>query len=75
MLKIGAATHLADNAADSNIQKKYTALAQRFQGGSPHIRDMGTIGGNIAAASSLLVFQKSKNRLTAKGRAGTHALP
>ncbi len=71
VLKIGAATHLADIAADSNIQKKYTALAQAASRvASPHIRDMGTIGGNIAQLHRCWYFRKAENRFDCKRKGG-----
>ncbi|NLD36981.1 MAG: molybdopterin dehydrogenase [Desulfatiglans sp.] len=71
VLKIGAATHLADIAADANIQKKYTALAQAASRvASPHIRDMGTIGGNIAQLHRCWYFRKPENRFDCKRKGG-----
>jgi len=47
-LKIGALTKLEDVAKDKTIKSQYTALAQAARRtASPHIREMGTIGGNI----------------------------
>ena len=63
MLKIGAATRLADIAADPAINQKYTALAQAaFRVATPHVRDMGTIGGNIAQLHRCWYFRKPENR-------------
>ena len=62
-LKIGAATRLADIAADSTINRKYTALAQAASRvATPHVRDMGTIGGNIAQLHRCWYFRKPENR-------------
>jgi xanthine dehydrogenase YagS FAD-binding subunit len=48
MLKIGALTKLATIAKSSVVQTKYTALAQAAgKVGTPELRNMGTIGGNI----------------------------
>jgi NADPH-dependent glutamate synthase beta subunit-like oxidoreductase/CO/xanthine dehydrogenase FAD-binding subunit len=48
MLRIGALTKLIDIAENKVIQTKYTALAEAAgRVASPHIREMGTIGGNI----------------------------
>jgi xanthine dehydrogenase YagS FAD-binding subunit len=48
MLKIGALTKLADIAASSVVQGSYTALAEAaLKVGTPELRNMGTIGGNI----------------------------
>jgi len=63
MLKIGAVTRLADIAADATVQKKYTALAQAASRvATPHVRDMGTIGGNIAQLHRCWYFRKPENR-------------
>ena len=63
MLKIGAVTRLADIAADPVIKKKYTALAQAASRvATPHVRDMGTIAGNIAQLHRCWYFRKPENR-------------
>ena len=47
-LKIGALVSLADIASSSIVQSKYTALAEAaHKVGTPELRNMGTIGGNI----------------------------
>ena len=49
VLKVGATTKLADIASNQAISQKYTALAQAaLRVATPHVRDMGTIGGNLA---------------------------
>lgn len=71
MLKIGAATRLADIAADPVVQKKYTALAQAaLRVATPHVRDMGTIGGNIAQLHRCWYFRKPENRFDCKRKGG-----
>ena len=63
ILKIGAATRLADIAANPAISRKYTALAQAAgRVSTPHVRDMGTIGGNIAQLHRCWYFRKPENR-------------
>ncbi|HTY62628.1 MAG TPA: FAD binding domain-containing protein [Acidobacteriota bacterium] len=63
ILKIGATTRLADIAADPAIKQKYTALAQAaLRVATPHVRDMGTIGGNIAQLHRCWYFRKPENR-------------
>jgi xanthine dehydrogenase YagS FAD-binding subunit len=63
MLKIGAAVKLADIAANSVVMAKYTALAQAaVRVATPHVRDMGTIGGNIAQLHRCWYFRKPENR-------------
>ena len=62
-LKIGAATRLADIAENPTIKQKYTALAQAASRvGTPHVREMGTIGGNIAQLHRCWYFRKPENR-------------
>jgi len=71
MLKIGAATRLADIAANPIVQKKYTALAQAASRvATPHIRDMGTIGGNIAQLHRCWYFRKPENRFDCARKGG-----
>jgi xanthine dehydrogenase YagS FAD-binding subunit len=69
-LHIGATTRLADIAANPTVLKKYTALAQAASRvGTPHLREMGTIGGNIAQLQRCWYFRKPENRFhcTRKG--------
>jgi len=71
MLKIGAATRLADIAANPTIEQKYTALAQAaFRVATPHVRDMGTIGGNIAQLHRCWYFRKPENRFNCIRKGG-----
>jgi xanthine dehydrogenase YagS FAD-binding subunit len=63
VLKIGATTRLADIAASPAINQKYTALAQAaLRVATPHVRDMGTIGGNLAQLHRCWYFRKPENR-------------
>jgi len=63
MLKVGALTRLEDIATNSTVQSKYTALAQAAaKTASPHIREMGTIGGNICQHNRCWYFRKEENR-------------
>jgi xanthine dehydrogenase YagS FAD-binding subunit len=63
MLKIGAVTRLSDIAADATVKRKYTALAQAASRvATPHIRDMGTLAGNIAQLHRCWYFRKPENR-------------
>ncbi len=71
MLRIGATTRLADIAANPVIQKKYTALAQAASRvATPHIRDMGTIAGNIAQLHRCWYFRKPENRFDCRRKGG-----
>ena len=72
VLHIGSATRLADIAADPAVQKKYTALAQAASRvATPHIREMGTIGGNIAQLHRCWYFRKPENRFDCKRKGGS----
>ena len=63
VLKIGATTRLADIAAHPVIKQKYTALAQAASRvATPHVRDMGTIGGNINQLHRCWYFRKPEDR-------------
>jgi xanthine dehydrogenase YagS FAD-binding subunit len=72
MLKIGATTRLADIAANPAVKQKYTALAQAaLRVATPHVRDMGTIGGNIAQLHRCWYFRKPENRFDCIRKGGT----
>ena len=71
MLKIGATTRLADIAASPVVSQKYTALAQAASRvATPHVRDMGTIGGNIAQLHRCWYFRKPENRFPCIRKSG-----
>jgi NADPH-dependent glutamate synthase beta subunit-like oxidoreductase/CO/xanthine dehydrogenase FAD-binding subunit len=62
-LKIGALTRLADIAESAAVLRGHTALAQAARAvATPHVRDMGTIGGNIAQMNRCWYFRKPENR-------------
>jgi len=63
VLKIGAMTRLEDIAASDVVKSKYTALAQAAdRTASPHIREQGTIAGNICQMNRCWYFRKPDNR-------------
>jgi xanthine dehydrogenase YagS FAD-binding subunit len=63
MLKIGALTRIEDVARSTLVHDKYSALAQAaFRVGTPHIREMGTLGGNICQLTRCWYFRKEDNR-------------
>jgi xanthine dehydrogenase YagS FAD-binding subunit len=63
MLRIGALTKLEDIARSTLVRDRYTALAQAaFRVGTPHIREMGTLGGNICQLTRCWYFRKEDNR-------------
>jgi xanthine dehydrogenase YagS FAD-binding subunit len=62
-LKIGACTRLEDIAKSSVVQGKWAALAESaLKTASPHIREAGTIGGNICQVNRCWYFRKHDNR-------------
>jgi len=62
-LKIGAAARLSDIAEFPAVREKYTALAQAAASvGTPHLRNMGTIGGSITQMPRCWYFRKLGNR-------------
>jgi xanthine dehydrogenase YagS FAD-binding subunit len=63
MLKIGALTKLEDISRRGLIRDKYTALAKAASRvGTPHIRAMGTLGGNVCQLTRCWYFRKEENR-------------
>jgi NADPH-dependent glutamate synthase beta subunit-like oxidoreductase/CO/xanthine dehydrogenase FAD-binding subunit len=63
ILRIGALTRLEDIASDPIVGSRHTALAQAArQTASPHVRAMGTIGGNICQLIRCWYFRKEDNR-------------
>ena len=70
-LKIGATTRLADIIENKAVQEKYTALAQAAKAvATPHIREMGTIGGTIAQLPRCWYFRKPENRFPCLRKGG-----
>jgi len=62
MLKIGALTRLEDIAMSSVVKSKWSALADAaHKTASPHIREMGTLGGNICQLNRCWYFRASDN--------------
>ena len=71
MLTIGALTLLADIAANPVIQSKYAALAQAAgRTASPHLRNMGTIGGNICQDIRCWYYRNQNNRFSCLRKKG-----
>jgi xanthine dehydrogenase YagS FAD-binding subunit len=63
ILKIGALTKLEDIAQNDIVSTKCSALAQAAsKTASPHIREMGTISGNICQLNRCWYFRKPENR-------------
>lgn len=71
MLKIGALTKLEDISRNNLVRDKYTALAQAaFRVGTPHIREMGTLGGNVCQLTRCWYFRKEDNRFPCLRKGG-----
>jgi NADPH-dependent glutamate synthase beta subunit-like oxidoreductase/CO/xanthine dehydrogenase FAD-binding subunit len=71
MLKIGALTRLQDIATNSTVKSKYVALAEAARTtASPHIREMGTIAGNICQLNRCWYFRKEENRFDCLRKGG-----
>jgi len=74
MLKIGALTTLTTIANSSLVKDKYTVLAEAAQAvGSPELRNMGTIGGNICQRPRCIYYRNEYNDFNClrKNPAGT----
>lgn len=71
MLKIGALTRLEDIAKSSLVHDGWTALAEAaHKTASPHIREIGTIGGNICQLNRCWYFRKAENRFDCLRKGG-----
>ncbi len=63
VLKIGALVRLEDIVRNNLIRSKYTALAEAaHRTATPHIREMGTIAGNICQFNRCWYFRNPDNR-------------
>ena len=63
ILKIGALTRLEDIAFNPIVRDRYTALCEAAgRTASPHVRAMGTIGGNLCQLIRCWYFRKEENR-------------
>ena len=70
-LEIGALTRIADIAEHPAIIEKWSALAQAAKSvATPHIRDMGSIGGNITQLPRCWYFRKADNRFNCSRKGG-----
>jgi len=72
LLKIGAMTRLEDIAHNSLIRTRYAALAEAaHRTATPHIREMGTIAGNICQLNRCWYFRIPDNRFNCVRKGGT----
>ena len=71
MLKIGPLALLEDLAHNKLLKSNYTALAEAARRtASPHIREMGTIGGNICQFSRCWYYRLPNNRFNCIRKGG-----
>jgi xanthine dehydrogenase YagS FAD-binding subunit len=71
MLKIGALTRLEDIATHPVIQSRYAALAEAtHRTASPHIREMGTLGGNLCQDIRCWYYRNPHNRFPCLRKGG-----
>ena len=70
-LKIGAMTRLEDIAESEIVKTKYTCLSEAAgKTASHHIRESGTIGGNICQINRCWYFRKTDNRFNCIRKGG-----
>jgi xanthine dehydrogenase YagS FAD-binding subunit len=71
LLKIGALTILEDIAHHPAVKAKYAALAEAARRtASPHLREMGTIGGNICQDIRCWYYRHPENRFPCLRKGG-----
>ena len=71
MLKIGCLTRLEDIATSGIVKEKYAALAEAaHRTASPHLREMGTIGGNICQDIRCWYYRSPNNRFPCLRKGG-----
>jgi xanthine dehydrogenase YagS FAD-binding subunit len=71
VLRIGALTRLEDIATDDRIKDRYQALAEAARRtASPHIREMGTLGGNICQDIRCWYYRSPDNRFACLRKGG-----
>ena len=71
VLKIGATTRLADIGRSDVVRKAAPALAEAAEAtATPNIREMGTLGGNIAQLPRCWYFRKLENRFYCDRKGG-----
>jgi xanthine dehydrogenase YagS FAD-binding subunit len=70
-LQVGAAALLEDIATDAVIKERYTALAQAAdRTASPHIREMGTLAGNLCQDIRCWYYRNPNNRFPCLRKGG-----
>ena len=77
-LEVGALTRLEDVATDETVRRDYSALAEAARKtASPHIREMGTVAGNICQNNRCWYYWVADNAFNClrKGGNACYALP
>jgi xanthine dehydrogenase YagS FAD-binding subunit len=70
-LRIGALTRLEDVSKEPLIREKYAALAQAAgKAASPHLREMGTLGGNLCQDIRCWYYRNPNNRFPCLRKGG-----
>jgi len=71
MLRIGALTRLEDIVRNESIKERYAALVEAaHRTATPHIREMGTIAGNICQLTRCWYFRLPDNRFNCVRKGG-----
>jgi xanthine dehydrogenase YagS FAD-binding subunit len=71
VLRIGALTRLEDIGKEPVIRQKYAALAQAAaKTASPHVREMGTLGGNLCQDIRCWYYRNPDNRFPCLRKGG-----
>ena len=71
VLRVGALTPLEDIAREPLIRHKYAALAQAAgRTASPHLREMGTLGGNLCQDIRCWYYRNPDNRFPCLRKGG-----
>jgi hypothetical protein len=71
VLKMGALTRLEDIAMNFTARDRYAVLSEAAsKTASPHIREMGTLGGNICQLNRCWYFRKEENRFDCARKGG-----
>ena len=71
MLTIGALTRLEDIATDDTVRKEYPGLAEAARRtASTHLREMGTLGGNICQDIRCWYYRNANNRFPCLRKGG-----
>jgi xanthine dehydrogenase YagS FAD-binding subunit len=72
LLKVGAMAILEDIAHHAGIRERYTALAEAAgRCASPHLREMGTLGGNICQDIRCWYYRHPDNRFSCLRKRGS----